>query len=831
MTAPTQGFPGFANTAGGFLTKYGNDRDQILTEIFDYIRCVNLADLSVTHPFTPSLNQTSANANSSASGLVAPIQITSPNGVITKGFGRFPTLMEAALQFYVDTVTSSTSTTTTGTSYSAATMKAIFIPKLFNPMLGYYPVMDSIDQTATFSTGTNDWSVTLVGGTNVGTNLPLNFPTQPQTNSILQGGIVWGSRPWGGEQFFAEQFLLNSAYQPSPARWKTLGWSGTQGGIDVYPFCSDPTKPGVNISGTGISGFNFSGGTITYTIAYHNQPPVQKITLTFPSATNWPLPTVSSSNQGQYASTWNGAYNQRMTSLFTGNGTPAVHPNVSDLIDSNDMVKALEAVGPSFWAYPNIQGASMNPQAPFGDIRLVALTPTDTTSFHPHYDYFNDTTMHSVPLNAHSLRTGGSGSPPLYPGCSNGQLVGPYTGNPNNQTTFGYCAPAITGGILDITAHGKFAGDWDNGIAYWPDGPYANKPDEGDIYGALNNAMQSIYQPYYQSSPNAFQYATAFVPLYFSPNRQMASAVMFGSLPSGALGHTQNGVSARWPWQTLLFHSDPSGTHPGLNAPRDHLLLDLFTMPVVEPYAISEPFSTAGRINLNCQIMPFGTSIVRETSLLSVFESTWIMAIPATDILNGSYKGTTNGSRRNYRYPIDGAATLTEFESRFNNSADPNYNRNFVTASELCDIDLYPVTNLTTGPTGVATGTAALTTYWGTGSPALTTGNTLTGDSTREMPYNHLYPLVTTKSNTFTVHMRVQTLKQVRAGRGTPADWAKWTEGKDQVIGEYRGSTIIERYVDPNDSRFTSGQIDPDSQSLDSAYRFRVINVKKFTQE
>jgi hypothetical protein len=28
-------------------------------------------------------------------------------------------------------------------------------------------------------------------------------------------------------------------------------------------------------------------------------------------------------------------------------------------------------------------------------------------------------------------------------------------------------------------------------------------------------------------------------------------------------------------------------------------------MPVVEPYAISEPLSVAGRVNLNYQIVPF----------------------------------------------------------------------------------------------------------------------------------------------------------------------------------------------------------------------------------
>ncbi len=46
----------------------------------------------------------------------------------------------------------------------------------------------------------------------------------------------------------------------------------------------------------------------------------------------------------------------------------------------------------------------------------------------------------------------------------------------------------------------------------------------------------------------------------------------------------------------------------------DYLLLDLFSMPVVEPYPISEPLSTAGRINMNYQIVPSPTSIVIRAS-------------------------------------------------------------------------------------------------------------------------------------------------------------------------------------------------------------------------
>jgi hypothetical protein len=51
----------------------------------------------------------------------------------------------------------------------------------------------------------------------------------------------------------------------------------------------------------------------------------------------------------------------------------------------------------------------------------------------------------------------------------------------------------------------------------------------------------------------------------------------------------------------------------------DHLMLDLFWMPAVEPYAISDSFSTAGKINLNYQIQPF-TYIDRNTALVCLMK-------------------------------------------------------------------------------------------------------------------------------------------------------------------------------------------------------------------
>lgn len=770
-----QAFPGFANTAGGFGAKYSLDRDQILTEIFDYIRCVNLVDVNL-----PAAGVFTKPLTMSGSGLVAPIQITSPGaGVQTQGFGRFPTLMEAAIQFYVDDVVrnSGGSPVLTSGTMTPSSMRAVLVLKLFNPMHGYCSPVPNLDEIASFS-GSGDWAVKVAGS-----SYSLNLPSSG-TNQILNTGGM-SSRVWGGEIGLYEQFYASAA----TGNVKQLGWTASS---NVYPFCSDPAKPGVPINATGATTFDFTGGTVTLTFNYHGQAqPVQTIKLYFPpSSSAWPLPkpsaitiTDGTNSKTQYGQTL-APYNWRLRGIWNHGADMDAnlpHPWWSDVIDSNDTVKSVVAAGPSF----------TTPKAPYGDMRLVALNRDLTVGdkaryFSPHADYFTSASM------AHSLRPGMTGWNLLYPGFTGGTLV------PNTLSFPDYNRPAITKGISDITAGGLFPGDYDNGIAAWADGPYANKPDEGNIMNGTTPG--GLSQPYFRSE----LYGT--LTSYFSPNRQISSPVMFGSLPAG--------VKAEIPWRTLLFRPDPTGKHPGGVAPRDHLLLDLFTMPIVEPYAISEPFSTAGRVNLNYQLMPFGNAIVRETGMRSVLASTWMMAIPDSDI--ASYKAYSKStSMRNYRFPIDADKTLQQFASRFGNTSDENYNRNFVSASEICDINLYPA-DLTTGTTAVSD----IGAFWKT--------HRLTGDNSREMPYAHLYPLLTTKSNTYTVHVRVQALKQVRTGRTGAADWLRWDEARDRVVGEYRGSSVIERYIDPNDARFASGSLDPDTQSLDGAYKFRVVSVKKF---
>ena len=487
-------------------------------------------------------------------------------------------------------------------------------------------------------------------------------------------------------------------------------------------------------------------------------------------------------------------------------------------------------------------------------------------------------------------------------------------------------SPYVPNGVIGVYNYQGAPGDWDNGPGWIVDGAYCNKPDEGWIrhYEAQQDFVASSVAPLIGHAFSAEDSALGLPSLY-APNKMISSPVMFGSLPTGVL--------ANHPWQTLLFRPAkyylPGGSganpgslvHPGAavggngglspganvlpyppySTLPDHALLDLFWMPVVDPYPISEPFSTAGKVNLNYQIAPF-TYITRKTALRAVLQSVKITAInptqqdnmpsgtlnPAAPVypvqlsedykIPGSWKntddyqggnidylgvGTGGGLGVSVRRNIDIDDTLNQIDSlRFglpSTSGSPTTNRPFITASEICDIPLIPADQPTVGTStpynivgtsttgdlqGVAPASydAILAQFWyGSNSTTLTTsppqfGHRLTGDNSLERPYSMIYPRLTTKSNTYTVHVRVQSLKKAT---NTPV--AIFKDGQDQVTGEFRGSFVIERYLDPTTAGFylnsnlsspmTMAQVatNPAGAQL-GPYKFRIISSKQFGQ-
>lgn len=487
---------------------------------------------------------------------------------------------------------------------------------------------------------------------------------------------------------------------------------------------------------------------------------------------------------------------------------------------------------------------------PHGDMRLTAVKrvigPGDTEFFDTHHKYnSSDPMAHSF---TNSVGVAISGFDPRNQETEERLII---TGLPTRGNAGPYRnmipMPFFTERSEDV----QFFGDFDNGAGTMIDGPYINKPDEGNVH-ALKTKFTQVVTDYWEDRRNygEFPYfsnpelAESGGPSYFSPNRILSGPGMFGSLPTG--------IASGAAWQTLLFRPNVIGgryrSHPGAGLrgggtsdPPDHLLLDLFWMPVVEPYAISEPLSTAGKINLNYQMIPF-LHVKRATALSGVFRSEYMLCIP--NQWNGDYKHD-RGRGRGYHWrdaPTRGVLqgkklrsvifeddTIAQFEERFQNGNDV-----FRTASELCEIHLIPQEisdRLGTAIGSVGSYTPSLEqmengTYW--------SDHALVGDNSRERPYTNIHQRVTTKSNTFKVHYRAQVLKQSR--RDDAGSYATWQPLIDSVQAEFRGSSIVERYVDPNDPEMNQdiarlaanpGGRDP-AEYLSSFYQYRVVNPRRF---
>ena len=415
------------------------------------------------------------------------------------------------------------------------------------------------------------------------------------------------------------------------------------------------------------------------------------------------------------------------------------------------------------------------------------------------------------------------------------------------------------------------AGDFDNPIGGTiMDGPYINKVDEGTVgWIDMTGAAAGIGAGYNGSFPTWASVGRA----RFSPNRMVPSAGIFCSLTSG---FDPSGSSFASAWKSLLFCPNPNSSNriASMTGLPDYMIMDLFDMPVVQPYPIGEPYSTAGRVNLNYQIAPF-SYIHRDSALRGVMKSVDIIAVPEsaqTYYKNGTsqpdpwsdidYSGlnsaTFNGSNSyySYHYPVHLDQTLSQFDYKFST------NGFFRVGAEICSMWLYPaqcpnngdspssiVSTYVTNTRGLADPSLAndingITTnifnWWYSG--AGTTRKGLTGMNSRARPYTGIYANITTKSNTYQIHYRVQTLKQTAGAHPTASSWANWVEPgsggmTDKILGEQRGSATIERYIDPSNLAlpdFTTnvksgGGINTSAPTMDSYYQFRVFNAKQFT--
>jgi uncharacterized protein (TIGR02600 family) len=419
------------------------------------------------------------------------------------------------------------------------------------------------------------------------------------------------------------------------------------------------------------------------------------------------------------------------------------------------------------------------------------------------------------------------------------------TPQPNLSTRFGKLKSGVWERDETVWPNSKigvqnylgYPGDWDSGISLMNDGPYINKPDDGTI--DRDNSHAIYKEPYFRHGNY-----TKFTKNYFSPNRLLPSSVMFGSLPSA--------VKRQRPWETLLFNPGPAAgsNHPSLisGAP-DHILLDLFTIPLVDPYAISEPFSTSGRINLNTQILPF-KYINRDTSLLGTFKGIRVPVISADDLgktIPNYYRtdpflykmpsasfaaASTSVNEYIYHRPVDLITTIEGFRSRM--QADNLFRSN----TEICDMFLVPDlrnggehflnSGLANPAPAINTGIydpASLRNFWTAAGSGLKWSG-LTGDNLRERPYALLYPLVTTKSNSYTVHVIAQTLQN-----SPQAADDQFIERDGSVTGEWQGSYLIERQLAQNEPGlidYTQNSNPGPQNHPEHLHKIRVLQIRRF---
>ena len=498
--------------------------------------------------------------------------------------------------------------------------------------------------------------------------------------------------------------------------------------------------------------------------------------------------------------------------------------------DSSNTVPAMDV----FRSY------SLSGTAPlFGDLRVAALTrdiPSSWWQPSPLYNTLN--AFYGMSYFPGDLRQWG-GNPGANPADGDIDYLVPVTGDPPHYffwdlvgetgrlhasiSNYSGWNRTVAPNTLSAPRNGSSLGDFSNGYGNASIGALIVGPDIGAV--TLAGISPGTNSPYYDysmsrggtdSSITTDSWHRNFTGAMFSPFKQIPSPVIFGGLSSRA--------ATPEAWETLLFCPNPAGgkdTHRGWSqAPRDHFLLDLFYMPVVEPYAITENFSTAGKINLNSQIAPF-SYIKRQTGIYALLDGmtsnyahslspdlpgsaqgSSLVAVPISEATSDTFRsvnGSLNAaSSQSFRKFVDTAETLKGFENRFS-ANDP-----FVSESEICEMFLVPQGNTI----------ANVENFW--------KGYLLTGDDKREMPYNHLYPRVTTRSNTFRVHFWVQTLSPKMPG-GSPI-----------VTGEYRGSTIVERYLDVNLADYgtpigAASGVDPNAfPALSSSYRFRKIDHHQF---
>jgi len=815
--------PGYGTTLNA---KYpGAEWTQLVLEIADYIHGINSIDPSSA----PFVSYAAGNStNSVGYGFIDPLTTTYGMGtsaITLRGLGRCPTLSSLTLVFYVCGFGFDSKTTPSyidyeetpddlaGTSWNtyfapsspywqhvtSERIRVVVIPCTFQPGCGYPEVSDNCTIQISGLNG--------IGMTSTNSN-DFGFASSVAVSPLLGNPfkILSADRAWGGNE--------------GPITWRAIGDALANGNAATYPFAgpnpyivSMPTKPQYSattgrLTWPGMSNIAFYGlNTLTVRINDPNGNTLQTMQLYLPKV-SFPPPTILNEYDHRDGSTL-----ATSTANWSTNASDHVFP--SYYMNLNNRLLATQNNRPFL-----IQPGDVTRGIEANDLRVVAAlanVPANVSSSVPSSSFqtvanytHNIAQAHNLSFADGTSALGSFGPTQLAKSASystaTNSVIGldwrdgktPVT---NSWYTVATCsAPTAANGVTMLPVQ-NIAGDWDTGPGFAPDGAQINLPDAG-----TTNAPASAYFSLVGGDVGA--------PTQRTPNALVSSPVIFGSLPAGINPATPTNSA---PWRTLLFCPYPAAdtAHPGFGnssvvppiAP-DHLILDNFWMPVVEPYAISTCMATDGKINLNDQIAPF-TYLHRNTALHALLNDLRIPAISVTTA--GTYKspGTPLPTIWN---AVDENATIAQIENKFaNNSVDA-----YLSESEICTVPLVPSVNPSLVVTGSVSGTQTnLDSFWmGNSYP----DGELTGDNLRELPYAQLYGRLTTRSNSYTVHVRVQVLQKL------PHDPNQnvWNEGVDLVQGDWRGSYEIERYLDPAAAAPMAGTpLGP--------YKFRIVSSRRFT--
>jgi hypothetical protein len=810
---------------GSFTPGAGNqaptERDQILTQIFDYIRCINLQPSDGTAYTFDGLNA------HKGGGQVTPIEPpTGGPGAGTRGYGRFLSISDVV--FTANLLDNPKPTSSSPPE--KVRVEFTFVPQVFTPMAGYSAIWPNMKvkfeglDGFSYSIRNSD-GMTIASGNCFSSIVPSeNYPGG--THEMIVDSRVPGNinEYRSGGQMGA--IILGSSSTPNPQYTNPNGTNRAQFPTSIHEIPNDDSKS--------FSFWNEPRSTARMTITA-SKP--LKISLYPPTAlgastySDTPVFTAEYDFSGlgerdMPAPRWGDRNKTVSFHRRTDNGGPSVRLNDASGIWStgHDGFKRAGPVTRSIQP----RGGSMFPT--YGDLRAMAafrdqgkffeLAPVDS---HRDREHSSGHTFKAVPID----------DARFYGHTESGNLVsglgsGGFKNYKINQR------PAVPSGIDGVEDETQARpGDWDNGQGIIVDGPYINKPDEG--------AFSAVTVPYLGNT-NSFQDVRLQNQTLFSPNRQVASPLMFGSLPTG--------VVRGKPWQTLLFRPAikglPGGTwHPGAGSPPDHYLADLFWMPVVEPYPISDPLSTAGKVNLNTAIAPFNY-IQRDTALRGVLKSVKVNALNPSQRLKptdpwfiefskdaGGAAGSLTGDivkGAMLRRSIDLDQTLRIIKDRYQSSKEtPFFSRNpnitaFVSESEICEVPLIPQDvadhfNIAINDsTSLSAFAQKLEDFWSGGGTAAPFGHRLTGDNLLERPYALLYSRLTTKSNTYRVHVRAQRVTARYEGE------SKFNIKTSNIDAEYRGSYLLERYLDLRQPEVASYD---GTSSLAPYYRFRVLESKQ----